>query len=240
MLSNKYPGLISGDDTAVRFLGDTGDDTTGVHIGDSADLNVTNGPWYEKSIVVWFQADDVDPDETQMIFEEGGSTRGLNVYVFEGEVYIGAWNRGGGDGPGSPWISGDDDPEGGNIYLHTPIESGEIYQVAMVMDGDDSDNFEGTLTGYLNGQEFAQTDGVGLLYNHGDDAGIGHVHQNTYLQHENWNNGNGLYFEGVIDELSLYKHGPFRRSNRSAVGSWRWRRHCRSTSTWRCRPGLGL
>ena len=28
-----------------------------------------------------------------MIYEEGGQTRGLAIYVFEGKVYIGGWNR---------------------------------------------------------------------------------------------------------------------------------------------------
>ena len=198
----EVPGLIRSDpNTAALFLGDIGDDTTGVHIPDFAGLN-TGGPWEEKSVVLWFQANDANTPDEQVLFEEGGSSRGINLYVREGEVIVGAWNRAN-DGPGSPWKSGPDNPPGGNIYLGTPISSGEIYQVALVMDGDNIGT-DGTLTGYLNGQPFAETTGVGLLYDHGDNTGIGHVHQNTYFRDGNWIRGNGMYFEGVIDELSLY------------------------------------
>ena len=201
----QVPGLIASDpdNTAARFEGFTDEDTTGIHIMDFDGFN-TGGPFEEKTVTLWFQADDVDTDNEQVLFESGGSTRGINMYIQGGQAFVGAWNRGANDGIGSPWESGDDDPEGGNLYLSTPVQSGEIYQLTMVMAGEESDDLEGTLTGYLNGEQFGQKTGVGLLYNHGDDAGIGHVHQNTFFQSGNWNNGNGMYFTGVIDELAYY------------------------------------
>ena len=126
----------------------------------------------------------------------------MNIYVYEGELVMGAWNRAS-DGPGAPWESGPDDPEGGNVYLSTPIVEGEVYHAALVMAGDDV-GIDGTITGYLNGQPFEEATGVGQIYNHGDDPGIGWVDTNTWLDHTNWNNGDGLPFEGVIDEVALY------------------------------------
>jgi hypothetical protein len=199
----EVPGLIASDpgNNAARFIIDAADDASGLHVTDSVDLN-TGGPYVEKSIILWFQADDVDPVEEQVLWEQGGSTRGINMYIAEGAAYVGAWNRAS-DGPGAPWESGDDDPAGGNVYISTPVNRGEIYMLALVMNGDDIGT-EGTLTGYLNGQAFGEKTGVGQIYNHGDDAGIGHVHQNTYFQSGNWNNGNGMYFGGVIDEVAQF------------------------------------
>jgi hypothetical protein len=56
----------------------------------------------------------------------------------------------------------------------------------------------------LNGQPFDEKTGVGQIYNHTDGVGIGFVNANTYFQAQNWNNGNGRHFGGVIDEVSLY------------------------------------
>ena len=98
----EVPGLIATEpeSTAARFD------------GFFSELTLTNmdgynlgGPWEEKSVVLWFQADDPDTDTEQVIYDQGGTTRGLNVYVVGGEVVVGAWNRAAGDGGGvdSPW-----------------------------------------------------------------------------------------------------------------------------------------
>jgi hypothetical protein len=91
----------------------------GIDIPDSAFINVTNGPWANRTIVAVFKCDDVDKTTKQTIFEEGGNTRGMTFYIHEGLLYAAAWNRAEYNWDGA-WLS-------------TPIESNNWYGVAMVI-----------------------------------------------------------------------------------------------------------
>ena len=173
-----------------------------VHIPDHMDINVTNGPWLTRSWSLWFNADDVNTDEVQMLYEEGGTLRGVNLYIRDGELFLGAWNNATDDGVTAPWISGEDDPPGGNLFLSTPIESGVTYHTALVMDGDE-DGKEGVLTGYLNGAVFEEKSGVGRLFNHGANVGIGRKNNDTYYDTGSAS-GDGDYFAGRVDEVALF------------------------------------
>ena len=197
------PGLISTDGgTAARFDGEASQ----VVLTNEQDFNL-GGPWVEKSVVLWFQADDPNADEEQIIFDEGGTTRGINVYVHEGQVFAGIWNRAAGDGGGvaSPWPT---DNAGMEItVVGAPIEAGETYQVALVYEGD-SGGFDGTVSGYLNGELIGQEDGVGELFAHSNVGGLGFRNSETAFPGANVNtaccDATGNYFAGVIDEVALY------------------------------------
>ncbi len=132
----------------------------------------------------------------------GGTTRGLNVYAYEGEVVVGAWNRAAGDGGGiaSPWPT---DNAGMEITsIGAPIEAGKTYQVgfSLVLD---PEGFEGTMTGYLNGESIGEEEGIGHLFAHSDDSAIGYYQGQTAYPGINATGGGG-YFEGVVDEVALY------------------------------------
>lgn len=193
------PGLIASDpdSTAVRFDGEFSQ----LRLNDAQDMNV-GGPWEEKSVVLWFQADDPNPDDPQVIFEQGGTTRGLNVYVYEGEVVVGAWNRNANDGGGiaSPWPTDNAGLE--IISIGAPIEADTPYQVgfSLVMD---PEGFEGTMTGFLNGESIGEEGDIGDLFAHSDDSAIGYFQSQTAFPDINAT-GSGGYFAGVIDEVALY------------------------------------
>lgn len=189
------------DNTAVRFNGTS----SGVNIPDFDRLNLVGDgdPFLEKSVLLWFIADDANTATEQVIYQQGGGSRGLNVYVRDGSVFVGAWNRPDDDsGVTSPWVSGEGDPDGGNLYLSVPITSGQTYQVGLVMSGDATGK-AGTLTGYLNGAPFGEKTGVGRLFNHGGDVSIGYKRNGTFFDTGN-SSGAGNYFAGVIDEVALY------------------------------------
>lgn len=176
-----------------------------IRVPDDAQTN-TGGPYEEKSVELWFSADDAETDVPQVIFEVGGTTRGLAMYVHEGEIFMGAWNRANDDaGVSSPWMNPEPDtgPDEMSVYVNRPIESETTYHAAMVMDGDPN-GFTGTFTGYLNGIPFGTRQGVGQIFNHGDDMGIGGMDTNIWLVDGTNPGGDGLYFAGVIDEVALY------------------------------------
>jgi hypothetical protein len=188
--ANDNKGIIVGNPQLVPGLSgmalkfDGVDD--GVHIPDSDKINVTSGPWPNRTVMAVFNCADVSRTDTkQTVFEEGGRTRGLVIYVFDGKLWVGGWNRAEYNWNGA-WIS-------------TPIESNRWYSVALVIrDGKDAvepDKFEMWVNGELIGKEPG-----GQIYNHGNDNSIGYTKQNTVF-HDDDGSGDGYYFEGLVDEV---------------------------------------
>lgn len=207
--------VVGAPDSSVHFANNR------VNIPDNAAMN-TGGPYNARSIELWFNADtlprafdDGTIPEKAVLFESGGTTRGVSIYLFgtetsdtpeSADLYLHIWNRGATDGPGAPWGFNPGEP----VAVSAAIEAGQTYHVVMVMDGSEEPNedftaFLGTLTGYLNGEEVASVPGPGLLYNHGDDAGVGLVRQNVVFHDEVLGSTDGTYpFTGRIDEFAIY------------------------------------
>ena len=177
------PDLIQLEDDAAVALNGT---DARVNIPDSPLIN-TGGPYVAKTVELWFNANDVQ--SRQVLYEQGGFTRGINIYIENGMLYMGAWNR-----AETAW-----DP----IFVSTPIEANATYMVDMVLDGV-SNGLTGTIMGYLNGRPFDTKSGVSMLWSHGDDGAIGAMRQNCVLADGTNVGGGGLWFDGIIDEVSLY------------------------------------
>jgi hypothetical protein len=187
-VTHPVPGLLVRDDhPATLFDGISGQ----VNIPDNPAIN-TSGPLPSKSIELWFKAD--DPTGRQVLYEQGGITRGMNVYVEDSMLYVGAWNVNNDDGGAtSPW---------GPFFLSTPIEAEAVYMADLVLEADPT-GFSGVLRGYLNGVEFGSLTGIGQLFNHGDNIAIGAMRQNAVFDGGN-GSGDGFWFAGIIDEVALY------------------------------------
>ena len=57
-----------------------------------------------KTIEAWFKVDSVDfADHKQTIYEQGGTVRGLNIYIYDGLLYVGGWNEPDGESNWDPW-----------------------------------------------------------------------------------------------------------------------------------------
>ena len=169
---------------ALRFNGE-GD---GINILDSPRIN-TGGPFPKRTVAAFFNCDDVNKGQKQIIFEEGGRTRGLIIYVFDGKIYGGAWNRAEYNWQGE-WLS-------------TDIKSKTWYHVAVVIRDAagkvEKDKFEL----WVDGKLIDTADG-GQLHAHGDNNGIGYVHQNA-VYHDDGGGGTLIdWFGGMIDEVIVY------------------------------------
>ena len=212
---------------------------TYLDIPDHQNINVASGNpgWKEKTIEIWFKARNLpnsvplgegfaaDVPDSQIIYEQGGATRGLNVYLRgtqagdnpqEAELWFSAINRaeqawGGVLPTEQTGIPTNGDP----VAIGTTIQANTVYHAVMVFNGDDSDpdSFEGTLTGYLNGEQFGQASGVHLLYNHSDDIAFGARNEEAVLADfiasgtfspDFWAEGNLMWFDGWLDEAALY------------------------------------
>ena len=161
----------------------------GVKLPDSNGLN-TGGPFLNRTIAAYFNCSDVSiTDQKQTIFEEGGRTRGFVVNVFDGKVYVGAWNRA--------------EYQWAGAWPSAPVESNRWYHVALVLrdttNAVEDDKFEM----WLDGEMIASEPG-GQLFAHGDNTGIAHTNQNSVFHDDDGAGNNIHYFGGIIDEVIVY------------------------------------
>jgi len=174
------PG-VNGD--ALKFDGVS----DGVTIPDSAMINISGGPWSNRTVMAIFNCADVSKTAKQTIFEEGGRTRGIVLYVYDGEVYVAAWNR---DAAQVDW---------NGTWISTPIESDRWYAVAAVIRNGTDTVEDGKFEMWLDGRLIAAEEGS-QIYNHSNNNAIGYTIENAVF-HDEDGSGSGWYFEGMIDEV---------------------------------------
>jgi len=156
-----------------------------IRIPDSPNIN-TGGPWTNRTVIAVFKCDDVNKQGKQTIFEEGGRTRGLVIYVFAGKVYGGGWNR--------------SEYNWNGAWLSIPINSNEWHAVALVIRNGTAAVENNKFEMWMDGNLISTAPG-GQLHSHGDDTGIGATNQNVVFHDEDGSGTNRDFFAGVIDEI---------------------------------------
>ena len=210
--------LVAGGGTSVQFSGGY------VSFGHINGIN-RSGPFTQKTIELWFRPNSLTG--RQVLYEQGGGTRGLNIYLDGADLYVNGWNRANDDGwrRAAPWGN----PTPVFVSLLGAVATNTTYHVVLVMDGDASGT-SGTITGYLNGVSFGQQAGVGRLWDH-NPAVIGDANAGTRF-HDNNTSTTNRDFDGQIDEVALYNTAlsaaqvllHFQEGNQSAglVGHWKF------------------
>ncbi len=201
---------------AVKFDGI--DD--GVKLPDSNGLN-TGGPFTNRTITAFFNCSDVSiTDHKQTIFEEGGRTRGLVLYVIGDKVYVGAWNRA--------------EYQWAGAWPYADIESNRWYHVALVLRNGTNEVQDDIFEMWLDGEKIASEPG-GQMFAHGDDTGIAHTNANVVFHDDDGAGTNIHYFGGIIDEVLVY-NSPFDSNDfaefASILQSTNVEAQGKSTTTW--------
>ena len=156
-----------------------------VQLGDSPLVNTATRD--QRTVELWFSADRTIG--RQVIYEEGGNTNGLNIYLDGNQLYATAWSNSTG------WSN--------QLVTVAPpaITVGTRHHVAVVLDAIASRS----LTLYLDGAAVAistKTD-AGSWAGHSDDGGIGAQNSDTRF-HDGPTSGGGRNFAGIIDEVVLF------------------------------------
>ncbi|NKQ41049.1 MAG: DUF11 domain-containing protein, partial [Sulfurovum sp.] len=139
----------------------------------------------KRSISLWFKSTNTSTSN-QVIYEEGGGTNGLAIYVRNDNLYIGGWNE------STNWDSA--------TYLSTAITPNQWHHVVLTLDTEkDNPNIQSNaFKGYLDGLEFASGDGS-QLSSHSDNIAIGSVRGATNLD-----SGTNEDYQGFIDEVKIF------------------------------------
>ncbi len=144
----------------------------------------------ERTIAFWFNVDDASiSSRKQVIYEEGAQVRGLNIYVYDGRLYVGGWNQPGGEsGWAGTWLSTD------------AIEPGRWHHVALTLSGGGS-LLPDAMHGYLDGEAFGSGAGS-QLWTHTGDVTIGRSGDTRF--HDGAATPDGHGFAGLLDDGRLY------------------------------------
>ena len=165
-----------------------------IEVKDSQDINTSTHA--QRTISVWFKADDKNiADRKQIIYEEGGYIKddaGLNIYLENGRVYFGGWNRSEGDWSGT-YLSSDD------------LNSNTWHHAVLVLDAEAGIDTvqDNAFTAYLDGVKIGSGSGMELT-SHRDDIGIGGLNETTKFHDEPGAKNSKLSLGGSLDELRLY------------------------------------
>ena len=165
-----------------------------IEVKDSRDLNT--GTHAQRTISVWFKADDKNiSDRKQIIYEEGGVNKddaGLNIYLENGRVYFGGWNQEDGNWSGT-YLSSDD------------ITSNTWHHVALVLDAQEGVNSiqDNAFAAYLDGVKIGSGAGI-ELGSHRDDIGIGGLNETTKFHDGEASRNSRHSLGGSLDDVRVY------------------------------------
>ncbi len=172
---------------AVRFDGI--DDV--ISVADNSSLNLSDVT--VRTVSAWFRVDDrFVSDRKQVIYEQGGTTRGLSMYVHNGSLYVGGWND----------ITNESNWSG--TFLETgSIQSNVWHHVALTLDGATTSLQDNRFKAYLDGAEFGSGPGA-QIWGHADDIGIGAVRQRARFHDGHAPEFSIHAFAGLLDEVRVY------------------------------------
>ena len=156
-------------------------------VSDSPDFNLDTIS--QRTIAFWFKADNVNETQKQVLFKQSGLTRGLNIYLDSGQLYVGGWSDKAG------WSG---------TYLSTgQITSNHWHHVALVIDADEQLNAD-SLRGYLDWQLFGMGPAAAIK-KHSGDVSFGAVVQGSRFHDGDTRDtlGNTL-FAGALDDIHVF------------------------------------
>ncbi|MEM7307258.1 MAG: FG-GAP-like repeat-containing protein [Planctomycetota bacterium] len=173
-----------------------------IQLDGNAAVSIPSSPHINQSIVakrtvsVWFYVDQADLEpgvdtQKQVIYEEGGTTRGLNIYVFDGALYVGGWNN---DPSQSGWT--------GSWIQSTAIQDQTWHHVALVLDGF-SFLMPNALRAYLDGQSLGVAIGS-QLWGHGADVNLGANGGTVFHDNPGVGDSAAHAFAGRLDDARVY------------------------------------
>ncbi|MEM1379913.1 MAG: flagellin [Pseudomonadota bacterium] len=209
-LAPPYPGAVQDFNSQVMFgapgllAGMTPGNAAGVNIGAPA------GGFDQKTFAISFETG-ADITTRQVIYEQGGNVRGLNIFIENGNLKFGAYNLPAGDPTTWPYVE-----------VEASLEANTRYTAQLVIDGNSTAT--GSMRAYINGELIDSRGGVGTLSNHPGGIGIGRINGNAVINGTVQNFTTAVNFQGAIDKVVQYNEvfsGPqFDQINTYLAEGW--------------------
>jgi hypothetical protein len=131
----------------------------------------------------------------QVIYEEGGMLRGLNVYIFDSKVYCGFWNR-----------VDDADRVQEFTSVSTAIDPNTKANIFVVIDYSNftgRDGADGDFYCFNGLTKLGEKKITSRLHPHSGNIGLGSMNDGSYFE-SGYSWGEGFHFKGNIYELLMY------------------------------------
>ena len=180
--NNRNSNSLNSPNKAQGIFGD------GLYCNGSNGVDITpaifDDGFNERTISIWFRAERIDG--IRYIYEEGGGTNGINIYIENGLLYGGTYKNNGGDFSNFPSL---------NIIANV------WYHVAITYDDVDGFNF------YVNGAKIAGPLPTGFVFpSHSNDNGLCFQNDDSFRSTGSDVRATGQYnfFIGVVDELAVW------------------------------------
>ena len=163
-----------------------------IKLKNSKDINL--GTHGQRTVSLRFQADDISGNKRQVLYEEGASVRGLNIYIDKDRLFVGGWNTPNREsGWSGTWLS--------TKLSKEKVSADKWYKVDLVLDGGRQVT-QNAFRGYLDGQQFGSGKGS-QLWSHSGGIGIGRVNGGTRF-HDGITPNSGNGFAGAVDEVMVF------------------------------------
>ena len=153
----------------------------------NASNDLTNRTVNKRTVSLWFYANE-NGNRRQVLFEEGGGSRGLSIYLQGGRLNVGGWNI-----PESGWQG---------TWLSKSVGTRQWHHVSLVLNGSASVQ-NNALIAYHNGQEFGRGRGS-QVWAHGDPIGLGAANAVTRYQSGSTGDSGANSLNGYLDEVRVY------------------------------------
>ncbi|MCO6359400.1 T9SS type A sorting domain-containing protein [Roseivirga pacifica] len=195
---NATVGFYSSPSDATLTLNSPSNEDGDANSDTDIDFN-SAASYTRKGINIAFRTDASDITSRQVLFEQGGVSRGIIIYVEGSDIYASAWNRTA-DGVGSPWNNGT------NIStVSDTVNQNREYIITLEQNGNTTPG-SGSITIYKNGRSIGTlSGGAGLLYADTNGVELGGSDGNT--QYNDGTNSATNAFEGHISEF-IYCNEP--------------------------------
>ncbi|MFC1741787.1 LamG-like jellyroll fold domain-containing protein, partial [Nanoarchaeota archaeon] len=154
-----------------------------INLDDGTSSPIYDAQFTARTVGMWFKADIVTGTTHRVLYGEGGSYVGMNIYIYNSKIYAGAW-------------SGSDDWEG--TWLSFDITADEWHFVAVVFNGS-----QNRTTIFLDGQINTTTAvNATQVSSHTGNDGVGF--SNGASKAHNQDLSSGQYFTGHIDQFMAF------------------------------------
>ena len=150
------------------------------------------GPSVNKTITTIFKVDNSSIEQhKQVIYEQGGDKRGLNLYVHKGRLYGGGYNR---EVSENNWQG---------EWISTSISSDKWYKASLVLRRNTQVIEDINLELWLNGN-LISIQPAAKIYGDTGEIGIGNVNQSTLFHDGTSRQQPNHFFAGSIASISIY------------------------------------